>query len=173
MEIIKTKYGKTIIFEQETINKEESLTFKCICKKGYKVQMHAHILQEEKIEVLEGVLAYKVSGDNRVYTLKKGEFHSFEKGEFHSFENIGENELLLKATVYPALNTKEFCIAVTKLLEKYNGKKLDIFDASYLFWKYRKYHRVEGKIKYIFFLPLFYVLGKVLGKHEKFKQYNI
>jgi mannose-6-phosphate isomerase-like protein (cupin superfamily) len=67
---------------------------------------HVHLLQEERFEVVSGVLGVRVGG--RELHLEEGQSAVGPPGVPHKWWNPGEEEVRFVAELRPALNTEEF-----------------------------------------------------------------
>src|SRR2546421_12695827 len=73
---------------------------------GGTVPNHLHPTLEERWDVIDGTVTFRVDGDRRPATA--GDSLVAQAGVKHSFENTGDAVAQLRATVTPALDLQEF-----------------------------------------------------------------
>lgn len=67
---------------------------------------HCHPKQEERFEILEGALTFRVSGEDRI--VRAGEHIDIAKGAFHHVHNPNDDPAVVVWTTRPALRTADF-----------------------------------------------------------------
>ena len=132
--------------------------------------MHTHWLQEESLTVVKGSLAYEIKGQPTQYA-GVGETVTFKRGVAHRFWNCGDDILQCKGWVHPA-NTIEFYLSsIYAAQNKAGGAKPEMFDAAYLFTRYKSEYDVDGMPTLVkkLVIPMMYRIGKLMGKYKHFK----
>ena len=131
--------------------------------------MHVHLLQDESITVVEGVLAGQVLGEEpRFYY--PGETAFFARGVAHKFWNAGDTELKCTGFVSPVYNFEYFLTEIYRSTREGGKGRPETFDAAYLLNRYRSEFdmlEIPAFVKKVIF-PLTILIGKLKGKHKKF-----
>ncbi len=132
--------------------------------------MHVHFKQEETITVEKGKIAIQVPGKEPQY-YEAGATVTFKPGETHKFWNAGAELLTGKGYIKPAHNTEYFLTQIFASTKANGGTRPGTFDAAYLLNRYKsEFDMIDIPVfvkKVIFPVVLF--LGKLQGKHKKFK----
>lgn len=130
--------------------------------------MHVHHLQDERIHVVQGTLAFQVPG-SEPKVLNAGESAHFKKGEMHRFWNPGTEVAKGTGEVWPVYNLEYFLTEIYRSTKANKGRPA-LFDTAYLLLRYRSefdMQAIPGFVKnYIF--PFVVAGGKRLGMHKKF-----
>ena len=131
--------------------------------------MHVHLLQDESLTVVEGVLAGQVLGEKpRFYY--PGETAFFARGVAHKFWNAGDTELKCTGFVSPVYNFEYFLTEIYRSTREGGKGRPETFDAAYLLNRYRTefdMFEIPAFVKKVIF-PLTILIGKLKGKHKKF-----
>jgi quercetin dioxygenase-like cupin family protein len=100
------KIGQTITFVQtaQDTNGEE-LVIEARMRPGAFIPPHRHLHQEETFEVLAGTGTFSVAGRKIVAT--GGEHVRIVAGVAHRFRNTSNDDVLVHATLRPAMRTEE------------------------------------------------------------------
>lgn len=132
--------------------------------------MHTHHLQDEAFTVVHGKLAVQVLGEAPQY-LYSGESAIFKAGIPHKFWNAGDEPLLCKVRVTPALNLEYFLTEIFKSTAANGGKRPSLFDAAWLLNQYRSEYElldIPKSVQRLVF-PIVLAVGRLLGKYKKFE----
>jgi mannose-6-phosphate isomerase-like protein (cupin superfamily) len=98
--IVNPLSGEEIIIEPQA---GDELVWRLRLAVGGRVpSSHAHPAQEERFEILDGRMAFRVNGRRRVATA--GQTVVVPPGTVHSFRNAGEVPVLVRVTTSPALD---------------------------------------------------------------------
>jgi mannose-6-phosphate isomerase-like protein (cupin superfamily) len=132
--------------------------------------MHVHYKQEEKILVLKGKMGVQVMCEEPQY-FGEGETVTFPPGQAHKFWNAGSEPLYGKGWVRPANNVEYFLTEIFASTKANGGKRPGNFDAAYLTTRYKSEFAMVDIPSFVktFMFPLIIFLGKLQGKHKKFK----
>lgn len=80
---------------------------------GHVPGAHVHPLQEERFEVLEGVMKFRKGF--RTITARAGDKVVVPRGTVHRFQNAGDSQALVRVEVQPALRMEELFEAAVAL----------------------------------------------------------
>lgn len=133
--------------------------------------MHVHFKQEEGLTVVKGKLAAQVQGQEPKY-YEEGDTVSFKAGVTHKFWNAGSEPLICNGYIKPANNIEYFLTQIYASTKANGGTRPATFDAAYLLNRYKsEFDMIEipSFVKKVIF-PLALFLGKLQGKHKKFKE---
>lgn len=131
--------------------------------------MHVHHRQEEVMTVQSGTVGYQVLGEES-RTAGEGETLAFAAGIAHRWWNAGTTEAYFTGWSKPAYNMEYFLTALFQGMREHGGNP-DMFDMAFLTRRYRSEFRtyaVPGLVQTLIF-PVLVVLGRALGKYDKFK----
>ena len=132
--------------------------------------MHIHHKQEESLTVLQGRIGTQKPGEEPKY-YGPGETVTFSAGEPHRFWNAGTEPLIGKGFIKPADNIEYFLTQIYASTKANGGKRPGNFDAAYLTNRYKsefEMMEIPSFVKKVIF-PLSLFIGKLQGKHHKFK----
>jgi quercetin dioxygenase-like cupin family protein len=132
--------------------------------------MHVHHLQDESFTVIQGQVGAHVAGQQPTFH-SSGETVTFKRGVPHRFWNAGNEILICKGWVSPANNLEYFLTEIFNSTKANGGEKPAVFDGAFLQLKYKtEFDLMEIPlfVKKILF-PIIVALGKLTGKHQKFK----
>jgi quercetin dioxygenase-like cupin family protein len=100
------KIGQTITFLRTAQDTDgEELVIQARMRPGAFMPPHRHLRQEETFEVLAGTGTFTVAGRKIVATA--GETVRIAAGTAHRFRNTSSDDVLIRATLRPALRTEE------------------------------------------------------------------
>ena len=138
-------------------------------KPGSGPPMHVHFLQDECFTVVEGKMAAQIEGEAPVY-YGPGETALFKRGVAHRFWNAGEDMLVCKGWVGPALNFEYFLTEVFRSARGNGGKEPSLFDGAYLLSRYKTEFDMMIIPKFVkkFIFPLVILIGTFTGRFRKF-----
>ena len=164
-------HGEELTFVRFVDNEEGgALEIENRVSPGVGPPMHVHHLQDESITVVQGRIAAHVLGQEPTFH-GPGETVTFKKGVVHRFWNAGEDVLIGKGWVSPAHNLEYFLTEVFNSTKENGGKGPSPFDGAYLQTRYKSEFdlaEIPGFVKKFIF-PVIVVMGRLLGKHRKFK----
>jgi quercetin dioxygenase-like cupin family protein len=132
--------------------------------------MHTHLLQDESLTVVRGLLGYQIQGEPNKHA-RKGETIYFMRGTPHRFWNEGEDVLHCKGWLKPA-NTIVFFLSSLYAAQNKSGKaEPEQFDGAYLIQRYSTEYDLPGIPKFVkkIIIPMTYRIGKLLKKYDHFK----
>jgi len=132
--------------------------------------MHVHYLQEEAMTVVAGKLGFQTVGEAPRYA-GPGETMIFAPGVGHRWWNAGTTELHCTGWAKPPHNVEYFLSAIFASMKRSGRKRPGFFDAAFLLTRYRSEIRmldVPVVVQKVAF-PVLLVVGKLLGKYDKFK----
>jgi hypothetical protein len=131
--------------------------------------MHVHYLQEEAARVVIGRLGYQLLGEEPKFA-GAGELVVWPAGTPHKWWTAGTTELRLHGWCKPPDNI-EFFLGALFASAKKNGGHPALFDAAFLMTRYRSEYAMLELPAFIrrVVLPMLYVVGWVLGKHDKYR----
>ena len=132
--------------------------------------MHVHHLQEEAMVVQSGKIGYQLLGEEPRY-VAEGESVVFAPGIAHRWWNAGTTEAYCTGWAKPPYNMEYFLSALFQSMRENGGGRPGIFDMAFLITRYRAEYGmyvIPGFVQRLVF-PVLVVIGKVLGKYEKFK----
>jgi mannose-6-phosphate isomerase-like protein (cupin superfamily) len=100
--------GERVIFRKTAADTNgEFLEIECISRPGSSGPIeHIHLTQEERFEVLSGVMLVQIAG--REERLEAGQSIVIPRGTPHKFHNAGTEDLRFVAEFCPALQTERF-----------------------------------------------------------------
>jgi quercetin dioxygenase-like cupin family protein len=100
------KIGQTITFLQTARDTDgEELEIEARMRPGAFIPRHRHLRQEETFAVLAGTGTFRVAG--REIVAGPGEQVRIAAGVSHRFRNASRDDVLVRATLRPALRTEE------------------------------------------------------------------
>jgi quercetin dioxygenase-like cupin family protein len=100
------KIGQTITFLRTAQDTDgEELVVEARMRPGAFIPGHRHLHQEETFEVLTGTGTFSVAGRKAVATA--GEHVRIAAGVAHRFHNTSSDDVLVHATLRPAMRTEE------------------------------------------------------------------
>lgn len=132
--------------------------------------MHTHWLQDECLTVVEGMIGYQVQGSDEQYA-GPGETVLFKRGTPHRFWNAGTETLHCTGWIKPAHTIVFFLSSIFAAQNKTGSARPELFDAAYLLTRYRKEYdmaEIPSLVKKTV-IPMTYLLGKAMGKYQKFR----
>jgi quercetin dioxygenase-like cupin family protein len=131
--------------------------------------MHVHYLQEEAARVVTGRLGYQVLGQDAQFA-GPGELVVWPAGTPHKWWNAGKTELRMAGWCKPP-GSIEFFLGAMFASVKENGGRPGLFDAAFLTTRYRTEYAMLELPTFVrrVVIPILYVVGRVLGKYEKYK----
>lgn len=132
--------------------------------------MHVHYLQDEAITVLEGRIGYQLLGGPKQYA-EAGETVLFKKGTPHKFWNSGEGVLHCKGWLKPANSVVYFLSALYDAQNKAGSAQPEKYDGAFLMTRYKSEFGLPEIPAFVkkTIIPATYMVGKLLGKYEHFK----
>ena len=128
--------------------------------------LHIHFEEDEHVEVVSGTLSVSVDGNPLV--LKAGDSGHFPKGSVHRWWNDGDEELVLRGVVTPAVDLDRFLQALFEVLNAGAPNRPPIFYMAHVAYRHRKTQSalvVPRAVQRILF-PIVVLLGTVLGKYR-------
>lgn len=128
--------------------------------------LHIHFEEDEYVEVVSGTLSASVDG--KPIVLKAGGSGHFPKGSVHRWWNDGDEELVLRGVVTPAVDLDRFLQALFEVLNAGGPKRPPIFYMAHVAYRHRKTQStlaVPRGVQRILF-PIVVLLGTVLGKYR-------
>jgi quercetin dioxygenase-like cupin family protein len=132
--------------------------------------MHLHHLQDEAVTVVAGKLGLQFAGEPPRYA-KAGETIILKRGVGHRWWNAGTTELRCTGWASPPNKLEYFLTALFASMRRSGGKRPGLFDAAFLVTRYRSEIRmldIPVVVQKVAF-PVLLVVGKLLGKYDKFK----
>lgn len=168
---IENKYGEKLCFlrvihepEGDRVDVENQV------QPGCGPVMHVHWKQDENLTVISGKLATQVKGQEPVYH-QPGDTVTFKRGEWHRFWNAGEEELHCKGWIRPANNIVYFLSELYKAMDKGKEHRPEPVAAAFLMTRYKSEFDVDGIPSFVkkVIIPVQYFIGKVTGKHRRFR----
>lgn len=163
--------GERLTFVDHIKNsKEDYLVVENVVQPKHGPPMHVHFKQEESVTILKGKIGVQVPGQEPQY-YGEGETVTFKAGEAHKFWNAGDEPLTGRGYIKPADNIEYFLTQIYASTKANGGKRPGTFDAAFLLSRYKsEFDMLEIPLfvkKVIFPLVLF--IGKLQGKHKKFR----
>ena len=128
--------------------------------------LHIHFEEDERGEVVSGTLSALVGGNPLV--IKAGGFGHFPKGSAHRWWNDGDEELVLRGVVTPAVDLDRYLQAMFEVLNAGPPNRPPIFYMAHVLYRHRKTQLalvVPRAVQRILF-PIVVLLGTVLGKYR-------
>jgi quercetin dioxygenase-like cupin family protein len=140
-----------------------------IAQPGAGPPMHVHHLQEEAVRVVRGRLGHQVDGGAAEYA-EPGDVVVWPPGTAHRWWNAGTEELHTTGWCSPPHNI-EFFLGALFASTRDNGGRPSLFDIAFLTARYRGEFGLVGVPVLLrrLVLPLLYVIGRLLGKHRKYR----
>ena len=132
--------------------------------------MHVHYLQDEAAQVITGRSGYQVFGGKEQFA-GPGESVVWPAGTGHKWWNAGDTELRLIGWCKPPGNV-EFYLGAVFASTKEHGGRPSLYDAAFLARRYRSEFAMLGAPDVSYggsWMPVLYVVGRVLGKYRKYK----
>jgi quercetin dioxygenase-like cupin family protein len=138
-------------------------------KPGAGPPMHVHYLQDEGVRVISGRIGYQVLGGAPQFA-GPGDMVVWPAGTAHKWWNAGDTEARMTGWCSPPGNVEYYLDSVFASTRE-NGGRPGIFDAAFLMTRYRTEFAMLELPAFVrrVVMPLAYVLGRVLGKHAKYK----
>ncbi|MEO5582248.1 MAG: cupin domain-containing protein [Saprospiraceae bacterium] len=168
---IENGLGEKIIFSEiiHEADGDRVITEGICAPKGGPV-MHVHYMQDEGFAVVQGSMVYQIHGQEPVH-LSKGQTATFFRNEPHRFWNDGNEPLHIKGWIKPVNSIIFFLSALYAAQKKSGSGRPEIFDAAYLTVRYKNEYGTYAIPAFAqkVILPVVYIIGKLLGKYEKFK----
>lgn len=164
---IKNSTGELLIFKEQLGDKIMGESF-VMPQCG--PPMHVHWLQDEGFTVLNGKMGYQLKGQPAQFATA-GQSVVFKKGEPHCFWNADNEVLHCSGWVQPANSFVYFISAIFDAQNKTGSVRPEIFDAAFLLSRYKAEYEMLA-IPYLvrkLFFPVVFIVGKLLGKYEHFK----
>jgi mannose-6-phosphate isomerase-like protein (cupin superfamily) len=128
--------------------------------------LHIHFHEDEYVEVVSGALSALVDGNPLV--IKAGDPGHFPKGSTHRWWNEGDEELVLRGVVTPAVDLDQYLQAMFEVLNAGAPNRPPIFYMAHVLYRHRKTQAalvVPRAVQRILF-PIVVLLGTVLGKYR-------
>ncbi len=99
--------GERLVFTRTAAETEgEYVRFECFVKpSGFVAAPHVHPFQEERFEVLDGSVSFRIDG--QMLTASPGEVVLVAAGRKHQFWNAGDEEVRFACEVRPALRFEQ------------------------------------------------------------------
>lgn len=147
----------------------DALEVRNVVAPGAGPPMHVHFLQEERVTVESGRMAYLVEGEAERFA-GAGETVAFAPGVVHRFWNAGEEELVGTGTISPAGNVEYFLTEVFASTARNGGKRPGLFDAAYLSHRYRTEFaltEIPAPVRRFGF-PAIIAVGRLLGRYRRY-----
>jgi quercetin dioxygenase-like cupin family protein len=131
--------------------------------------MHVHFLQDECFTVVQGKMAAQIEGEAPVF-YGPGDTAMFRRGIVHRFWNAGDETLICKGWVGPALNFEYFLTEVFRSTKGNGGEAPSLFDGAYLLSRYKTEFdmmSIPTFVKKLIF-PVMVLWGTLTGRYRKF-----
>ena len=128
--------------------------------------LHIHFAEDERGEVVSGTLSALVNGKTLV--IKAGASGHFPKGSAHRWWNDGDEELVLRGVVTPAVDLDRYLQALFEVLNAGPPNRPPIFYMAHVLHRHRKTQLalvVPRGVQRILF-PLVVLLGTMVGKYR-------
>lgn len=131
---------------------------------------HVHYLQEEVVRVTAGRIGYQVLGQAPKFA-GPGEQIVWPAGTPHRWWNAGEVDCSATGWCRPPGNVEYYLSNIFASMARNGGKRPGLFDAAFLTTRYKTEFGFLGAPAPVrkVVLPALYVIGKLLGTFEKFK----
>jgi quercetin dioxygenase-like cupin family protein len=128
--------------------------------------LHIHFEEDERGEVVSGTLSAVVDGKHLV--LKAGDSGHFPKGSAHRWWNDGDEELVLKGTVTPAVDLDRYLQALFEVLNAGPANRPPLFYMAHVLHRHRKTQLalVVPRVVQRILFPIIVLLGTLLGKYR-------
>lgn len=107
--------------------------------------IHRHPRQDERFEIIEGALQFRISGVDRI--ARSGETLEIPRGTFHRAYNPGDVPALVLWETRPALRTAEFFAAMGRASRGRGRPRLA--DAAAIFSEYRDEFELEKPAPFV------------------------
>ena len=132
--------------------------------------MHVHYLQEEAARVVTGRMGYQVLGQEARFA-GPGELVVWPAGTAHKWWNAGDTELRMTGWCKPPGNIEFFLGALFASVRQNGGRRPSLFDAAFLLTRYRYEYAMLDLPAFVrrIVIPVLYVVGRVLGKHNSYR----
>src|SRR5215467_649279 len=98
--------------------------------------LHIHFEEDEDVEVVSGTLSASVDGNPLV--IKAGGSGNFPKGSLHRWWNDGDEELVLRGIVTPAVDLDRYLQALFEVLNAGAPNRPTIFYMAHIAYLHRK-----------------------------------
>ena len=140
-----------------------------VAQPGAGPPMHVHYLQDEAARVVAGRLGYQILGQEAKFA-EAGELVVWPAGTPHKWWNAGTTELRITGWCRPPDNI-EFFLGALFASTKEHGGRPGLFDAAFLMTRYRSEYAMLELPAFVrrVVVPIAYVLGRALGKYEKYR----
>jgi quercetin dioxygenase-like cupin family protein len=142
-----------------------------VAQPGAGPPMHVHHLQDEAARVVSGRMGYQVLGQAAKFA-DAGELVVWPAGTAHKWWNAGTTELRMTGWCKPPGNVEFFLGTLFASVKKNGGGRPGLFDAAFLLTRYRaEYDMLELPVLVRrVLIPIFYLFGKMLGKHQQYRE---
>lgn len=109
--------GERLVFTKTSAEtNRESVRFECFVKpSGFVAAAHVHPFQEERFQVLEGTVMFRIDGQE--LAAEPGDTILVAAGRKHQFWNAGEEEVRFACEVRPALEFEQLIETMFSLAE--------------------------------------------------------
>jgi len=128
--------------------------------------LHVHFEEDERGEVVSGTVSALV--DSTLLVIKAGESGHFPKGIAHRWWNDGDEGLVLRGVVTPAVDLDRYLQAMFEVLNAGPPNRPPIFYMAHVLYRHRKTQLalvIPRAVQQILF-PIVVLLGTVLGKYR-------
>jgi mannose-6-phosphate isomerase-like protein (cupin superfamily) len=128
--------------------------------------LHIHFEEDERGEVISGAVSALVDG--RQLVIRAGGSGHFPKGSAHRWWNDGDEELVLRGVVTPAVDLDRYLQAMFEVLNAGPPNRPPIFYMAHVLYRHRKTQLapvVPWAVQQVL-LPIVVWLGTVLGKYR-------
>lgn len=164
------KNGEVLIITRSGSETNGEITeFEGIDQPGIGPPRHIHFLQEEKVKVKKGRL--RVKGPSGEFVLSEGEEAVFPAGEPHEFWNDGDMPVHYSGYLKPSCNWEYIIENVYRSANEAGDVKPGPFDAAFLLIRYKTEIDllvIPKPVKLLVF-PVLYIIGKLTGRHARYK----
>ena len=128
--------------------------------------LHIHFEEDERGEVVSGTLSALVDGNPLV--IKAGGSGHFPKGSAHRWWNDGDEELVLRGVVTPAVDLDRYLQAMFEVLNAGSPNRPPIFYMAHVLHRHRNTQLalVVPRVLQRVLFPILVLLGTVLGKYR-------
>jgi quercetin dioxygenase-like cupin family protein len=165
------KQGESLIFPAQRSHPDEAMTFEVRMAPGaIGPDTHAHPLQEETFQVVEGRFIGTIDGKELV--LEAGEEVLVERGAMHTFRNgHPDRELVLKVRLEPALGFEWMMVESARSAIRNGGdwKSMPMLEMGYIMHQMPGEYRVPGMPMFILnsLVALLHTLARLTGASKR------
>ncbi|MCB0636787.1 MAG: cupin domain-containing protein [Lewinella sp.] len=166
---IKNNHGEQLTFKElvQEDDGTEKVLVEGLVAPGCGPVLHAHLKQDEYLEVKHGKMGYELGGEPARF-LTVGQGVLFPRGVVHRFWNAGEEDLVVTGYVTPPNSFVFYLSTLYAAQAQSRTPQPEPFMGAYLITRYRSEYdlpEIPGFVKNVI-MPVTVFIGRLLGKYK-------